>query len=343
MEQAGFQTRYELTSSRKVVATRVKKAQVCDYMKIMPEMLNINADTGLHNGIDRCVLYWRNNTGKMWYKVNEALIEALLLKQETPDADNTEVLWQVKALYPNADIVLPDHAPQPKKLPKPKMASFPEDAIVKPDDTPALEMYEAPIGPEPAPITYQYDAPIGPEPAPQAEKPKTYYREAVAMGFGWKTDTGKPNPKAALVGKMLSMFLGTAKVGKYKEFRLEEPMSDAEIVGFWLWYREKTKREGNLREFLPKTPETLNRRALEFRSDVSGKNRAAWIEKGRATLDRVMGVKQQPSTTEAQSGLYYAPDLQSWHAPPDWKKRSRELQARLKAEQEAADATLEDS
>lgn len=321
MEQEGFQTRNEFYSARGPVATRVKKAQVSDCMKITPEMLDIN-EKGLANGLKYCVLYWKNGSKKMWYKVNEALIEALLLKQASPEADNVEVLWTVKARYPKADIVLPDLEPTVQTLPEEKLVLFPGEPDVDPMpdgyNPEGVEMYDEPIGPEPAP-----------EPSPQGEKKKrkTYYKEVVAMAFGWKNDDGTPNPDAPLAGRMVSFLLGKSKRGKWKEWCLSDtPMSDAEIAGFWLWYREKTKREGMPKETLPVTPETLNRRALEFQS-ISSKNRASWTEKGELVLTKLAAPDKS-----SDSGTFYSPDTKRVHASPDWKKRSKEMRERKRKE-----------
>lgn len=316
-EQDGFQTRYELSAARRVVATKVKKSQVKDYLKITPDMLNWDADAAEWAGLDHCVLYWRNPSNKMWYRVNEALIEALLIKQATPERDNTEILWAVKALYPDADIVLPD---LPLKAPDRK----PEKLIPFKDATPEKEP------------TYAYLEPIGPEPSPQpqAEKPKPdRFKTAIAVGHGWRKNDGTPNTAAPALGRYITFYLGTAKKGDWKEYGLTDtPMGADEIAGFWLWYQWTIKKEaGKYPDKLPMRVQTLNRRALEFLS-IEQSTRQQWIDKGRDALDKKIGHRTDDKTGEKAIT----------RVEPGWEKRVQRWREE-KRRKEAERAALEDS
>lgn len=118
VDQDGF-TENELRTARGKVSTRVKKSKIKQHLAISPDLLDYNTKTRSRKiqgeireevisktfkGLTKLVVYWKNIGGKMWYMLNEPLLMALLLKHANPQRNNIDILREVQAHYPKADI-----------------------------------------------------------------------------------------------------------------------------------------------------------------------------------------------------------------------------------------------
>lgn len=342
-EQEGF-TENELNTARARVGTRVQKPAVSEMSVITPNMLDKTyehqvrkvkgemtsrqIDRG-YRGLSRCVLYWRNGSGRIWYRVNEALVAALLMKDADPTRDNIEILREVKRSYPNAVIQGIDDeeggtqaqpvAPEPPPAPKKTIPMQP--IVTSPPTQPALVSDAAP----PAPKAKKPKPTAAEKPATEkgAPKKRNPYKVAIAYSYGWLNDDGSPNDSAPMIGQILSQFVGNASKGRRAEYKIGD-FNPEMILGMFLWYRAKNQRMGNDKlQHLPQTAETLKERADEFLS-IMEVERAHYIKQGEALLANLMSKESaSPNTGDVKLGKRF-----------DFEAANQARKARERAERE---------
>lgn len=289
-EQEGFQSRREFESARRAVSSRVKKTEVADMLILTPEMLD-------EKGIEqRCVLYWRNGSGRMWYRVNEALVTALLLKQAFPERDNTDILRQVGVIDKEVKVSAP------AKLAKEKPVKTETPAPVAAPVALAVAAKPAP----PPSITDEQE----PEPKPAKKNP---LKLAIAYGYGFKDESGNPNENAPLVGNLLTQFVGNTKKGSRSEYTLKDyDFKDKPemIVALAMWHEDIAKRGNYTKTTLPMGAESLHKNALSFLS-LPAFEQSKWIAKAQIELDMLTGKTKKPlSLSELKKTDRYAYEVE---------------------------------
>lgn len=102
----------------------------------------------------------------------------------------------------------------------------------------------------------------------QNKKPSSRKRDALfdAIAEVWNTQAG------GYVGQMKAMLLGKSRTGEWKSCNFDPPVTAEEVLAFGAWWKRT-----NPTLSIPTTPETIQRRFYEFRTEMTKKAAAKII------------------------------------------------------------------